>query len=201
MTTLPTPANALQESERMIELLEQRRDEFPHAEELLAIHRPTHQELERNKRITEQAVTAWRESLAHRWNCEIAGRRLYKQIYQQFTAFYGSADAPEVQLISRGGAEENSSPAELLVDLRRMEAALVVNNERLPFAAQRLSELGEVCTMLDEAIKATNAYESERRTSVLEQRMVQETYRRLCNATRRALTEHYGSQWLLEWSE
>lgn len=201
MTTLPTPVNALQDSERIIQLLEQRHDEFPHAEEFLAVHRPTHQELERNKQITEQAVTAWREALAYRWTCEIAGRRLYKQIYQQFTEFYGSADAPEVQLISRGGAEENSSPAELLVDLRRMEAALIVNSERLPFATQRLSELVDVCTSLDEAINATNVYESERRASVLEQRMVQETYRRLCHTTRQALAEHYGSQWLLEWSE
>lgn len=201
MTTLPAPADALQESARIIQLLEQRRGEFPCAEDFLAVHRPTHQALEHNKRIAEQAVAAWRASLAHRWNCEIAGRRLYKQIYQQFTEFYGSADAPEVQLISRGGAEDYSSPSDLLADLRRMEAALVVNRARLPFAAQRLGELGEVCAALDRAISDTRAYEAERRTSALEQRMAQETYRRLYKTTCAALAHHYGEAWLREWCE
>ncbi len=197
MTALLAPADALQQSERIIQLLEQRRGEFPCAEEFLAIHRPAHQELERNRQITERAVAAWRESLAHRWDCEVVGCRLYNQLYQQFVAFYGSA-APEVQLIARSGTEENSSPAELLADLRRMEAALLVNSKQLPFAAQRLAELSEVCAALDNAICKTNEHETARRESVLAQRMVQEAHRRLYGTTRQAFAQHYGEQWLLE---
>lgn len=201
MTALLAPTDALQQSERIIQLLEQRRGEFPCAEEFLAIHRPAHQELERNKQITERAVAAWRESLAHRWDCEVAGCRLYKQLYQQFVAFYGSATVPEVQLIARSGTEENSSPVGLLADLRRMEAALLVNSKQLPFAAQRLPELSEVCAALDNAISKTNECEAERRESALAQRMAQEAHRRLYGTVRQAFARHYGEQWLLEVEE
>ena len=201
MTALLAPADALQQSERIIHLLEQRRGEFPYAEELLAIHRPAHEELERNKQVTEQAVAAWRQSLAHRWDCEVAGCRLYKHVYQQFVAFYSSAAAPEVQLIARSSVEESSSPAELLADLRRMEAALLVNSKQLPFAAQRLAELSEVCAALDNAISKTNACEAARRASALAQRMAQEAHRRLYGTTRQAFAKHYGEQWLLEVEE
>ena len=46
MTTLPAPTDALAESQRLIAAIEQLRGELPFADDILAVHRPTHQELE-----------------------------------------------------------------------------------------------------------------------------------------------------------
>lgn len=192
MTTLLAPADALAESRRLMQVLEQHRGELPFADEFLAAHRPTHQQLEESRARADHAVAAWRAALAHRWDCEVAGRRLYKQIYQQMIAVYGSTDAPEVLLISRGGAEAESSPEELLSDLRRLEVALALNRAHLPFAAARLEHLSHICEALAEAVHAANLREAERRASVLTLRMVQELYRRRRDATRQALLNHYG---------
>lgn len=192
MTTLRAPADALTEAQRIIELLEQRHDELPFAAELLAAYRPAHAELARTKARGEQAVAAWQAALAQRWECEIAGCRSYKHIYQQLVAFYGSADAPEVQIVAYGGAEDHRTPSELLGDLRRMEAALRVSHARLPFAGQRLGELTQTCAALDAAIIATSARAAERRVAALEQRVVQEAHRRLNQAAQQQLAAFYG---------
>ena len=118
MTTLPAPTDALTESYRLITMIEQLRGELPFADDILALHRPTHHELEISAAKSEQAVAAWREALARRWESEVAGLRLYKRIVRQLAEHYGSEDAPEVQMLSRGGTKADSSPAELLT-LRR----------------------------------------------------------------------------------
>src|SRR5215212_5493232 len=116
MTTLPTPIDALAESQLLITMIEQLRAELPFADDILDLHRPAHHELEISAAKSEQAVTAWRAALARRWESEVAGLRLYKRIVRQLAEHYGGEDAPEVQMLSRG-AEAESSPSELLVDL------------------------------------------------------------------------------------
>ena len=189
MTILPAAGDALAESQRLIATLEQLRGELPIADDILALHRPTHQELAASTTKSEQAVTAWRGALARRWECEVAGRRLYKRIVRQLAEHYGSEHALEVQLFSRGGAEADSTPSELLVDLRRLQAALSVG---LAGASERLPEVEQACAALERAITDANLSETQRRVAVLDNRMAREAYRRVRGETRRLLIEHYG---------
>jgi hypothetical protein len=192
MTTLPPPTDALAESRHLIAALERLREEIPFADDVLALHRPTHHELEASYSKSERAVAAWRAALAQRWEREVAGRRLYKRIIRQYAEHYGSFDAPQVQALTRGEAEANSSPAELLTDLRRVQAALSIAAGTLAFAPERLAELEVACAELEAAITSANICETERRTAVLDSRMAGEAYRRARHETRRLLADHYG---------
>jgi hypothetical protein len=200
MTALLAPSDALAESQRLIAALERQRSLLPFADDILAMHRPTHANLERSSELSDGAVEAWRAALAQRWECEVAGRRLYKQVVRQLAEHYGDG-APEVQLLSRGDAEANSTPAELLHDLRRLQAALDLGVAALPFAAERLAEVERACAALQAAIDAAHVCEAQRRTAALDRRMAQEAYRRARAATRRALLDHYGDQIADEFAE
>jgi len=193
MTTLLPPRDALAESQRLIATIEERRGDLPLADRLLAIHRPTHRALESSYDRSEQAVAAWRAALAQRWECEVAGRRIYKRILRQIVERHGGEDAPEVQLLSRGGAEADSSPAELLADLRRLHAALAVGAGG-PAAGEQLVEIERVCGALESAIADVRLCETQRRVAVLDTRLASEAYRRARAETRRLLAEHYGEQ-------
>lgn len=193
------PPDALTDSKRLIAALERRRDELPFVEDMLAIHRPTHCELEDSRQRSEQAVEAWRDALARRWDCEIAGRRLYKHIFRQFVEYYGSATVPEVQMLSRGEAEADSTPSELLRDLRRLQAALTAS--AMPFADARQPEIDQVCGVLAVAISDADDREAQRRAAVLDRRMAQEAYRRARATTRRRLQEYYGEQIISDFAE
>jgi hypothetical protein len=198
MTTLPAPTDALAESQRLMTMIEQLRSELPFADDILASHRPTHYELEISAAKSEQAVAAWRGALARRWESEVAGLRLYKRIVRQLAEHYGSADAPEVQLLSRGGAEAESSPSELLADLRRLQAALSVG---LGLASERLPEVEQACAALERAITDANQSETQRRVAVLDNRMAREAYRRVRSQTRRLLVDHFGEHMAHEFTE
>jgi hypothetical protein len=198
MTTLPAPTDALAESQRLIATIERLRSELPFADDILALHRPTHHELETSATKSEQAVAAWRGALARRWESEVAGLRLYKRIVRQLAEYYGREDAPEVQMLSRGGADADSSPAELLADLRRLQAALSVG---LGFASERLPEVEQACAALQSAITEANQSETQRRVAVLDNRMAREAYRRVRGETHRLLVEHYGEHMAQEFTE
>lgn len=193
-TTLPAPTDIAAEARRLIDLLEQRRRELPFADQMLARLRTSLSALEYCTQITDRALGVWREALARRWEDEVRGRRLYRQIYQQMAEFYGSPEALELQVFSRGGAEVNSTPAELLADLRRIEAALGVQRARLPFAAQRLAELQQHCVELQETIDSASTAEAERRACVFDRRMAQESCWRANQVAHQALRTHYGER-------
>ena len=198
MTTLPAPTDALAESQRLIAMVERLRGELPFADDILALHRPTHHELETSATKSEQAVDAWRGALARRWDAEVAGLRLHKRIIRQLAEHYGGENAPEVQMLSRGGAAAESTPAELLADLRRLQAALSAG---LGFARERLPEVKRACAALESAITDANQSETQRRVAVLDNRMAREAYRRVRGETRRLLVEHYGEHMTHEFTE
>jgi hypothetical protein len=198
MTTLPAPTDALAESQRLIATIEQMRAELPFADDILALHRPTHSELESSATKSEQAVAIWRGALARRWESEVAGLRLYKRVVRQLAEHYGGEDAPEVQVLSRSGAETDSSPAELLMDLRRLQAALSVGQG---VASERLPEVEQACVELESAIREANNSETQRRVAVLDNRMAREAYRRARGETRRMLIEHYGDHLAQEFTD
>jgi hypothetical protein len=193
MTTLLAPDDVLSESQRLLAALTHLDAELPFAHEMIAAHKPVHLEIQRTHEQSEQAVSLWRGALARRWECEVSGRRLYKRILRKMVDFYGSEHAPEVQLLSRSGAEANSSPSELLADLRRLHAALDVGSA--PFYDFRLqTQIEQECAALQQAIAETNTHENERRNAVLDHRMAREAYRRLRSETLRRLQMHYGDQ-------
>ena len=198
MTTLLAPSDALAESQRLIATIERLRGELPFADDILALHRPTHHELATSATKSEQAVDAWRAALARRWEAEVAGLRLYKRIVRKLAEHYGSERAPEVQMLSRGGADAESSPTELLTDLRRLQAALSVG---LGFARERLPEVEQACAALESAITDANQSETQRRVAVLDNRMAREAYRRVRGETRRLLVEHYGGHMAHDFAE
>lgn len=190
MTVVPPSADALAESQRLIDALEQHRGDLPFAEAALETHRTMHRELEQAHSSSAQAVIEWRAALARRWDCEVTGRRLYKHILRQLVEHYGEDSAP-VKLISRGGAEAESTPAELLEDLRRLSATLAL--EGMPEEIAARAPLVEAeCLELARAIGQVSASEHRRRQTVLDDRMVREVYRRVRGETGRALSLHYG---------
>ncbi|HNP73128.1 MAG TPA: hypothetical protein PLO33_14675 [Kouleothrix sp.] len=187
MNTTLAPTETLAESRRLIATLEQLRGDLPFADELLAAHIPRQHELEQTYARSEQAVAAWRAALARRWECEVAGRRLYKRTLRRLIEQHGGEHAPAVQLLSRGGAEADSTPSELLADLRRLLAAASV-------AGERQDEIAHSCTALEAAIGNAARCETERRNAVIDHRLASEAYRRTRAETQQRLGAYYGER-------
>ncbi len=194
MTTLPSPNDAIADSARLIAILERHHQDVPEIESLLTAHRTTHYQMATSYRASEDAIAAWRAALARRWTCEIAARRLHKQTLRQIVQHYGTAEAPTIRLISRGGAEADSTPAELLEDMRRLHAVLSLEVESLPFAGQRLNEIAQSCAALETAIHDVAESERRHRTAVLDLRIAREVYRRMRRETYQTLVSRLGDQ-------
>jgi hypothetical protein len=180
-----------------MDAIEQRRAELPFAELILTSHRQIHHELERLHQASEAAVEAWRAALARRWEYEIHGRRLYKQSLRQIADYLGE-DAPQIQMISRGGDEANSTPLELLQDLRRVQACLLVAVNQLPFATERSEQIEALCSALEQAIDAASLSAARRRDAALDYRMAREAFRRVAEETFGKLSAHYGERFMQE---
>ncbi|MFN8569750.1 MAG: hypothetical protein U0Z44_19980 [Kouleothrix sp.] len=161
-----------------------------------AAHRPTHSELEAAHTRSQHTIAAWRTALAQRWNAEVAGRRLHKRIVRELIAYYGSESAPEIQLLSRGGAEADKVMPNgfSLADPRRLQAALAINLGRA--RSRRAPGRARPDVALGRAIEAANRCETQRRSAVLDQRMAGEAYRRIRTEARRKLRAHYGDHLL-----
>ncbi|MDW8148117.1 MAG: hypothetical protein RMJ48_17705 [Roseiflexaceae bacterium] len=194
MTTLPSPHDAIANSAKLIAILERHYKDAPEIEALLDAHRVTHQQMTTSYHVSEEAIAAWRAALARRWACEIAARRLYKQTLRQLIQHYGTAETPTIRLISRGGAEADSTPAELLEDMRRLHAVLSLEAATLPFAEQRLAEILQSCETLECAINDVAECERRRRAAVLDLRIAREVYRRMRRETYQALVNRLGDQ-------
>jgi hypothetical protein len=200
MSSAPMSNESMLESLRLIDALEQRRTELPFADTLLSTHKTVHGELEHCHDLSTAAVDSWRAALAQRWDYEVAARRLYKQILRQLAEHYGE-DAPQMHMVSRGGAEANSSPTELLEDLRRLQALLMVITGQLDFAAGQLEQLTTICRELELAIETARMAEHRRREAVLDSRMAREAFRRTCEETFGVLSAHYGERFVEEFQE
>lgn len=194
MTTLPSPQDAIADSAKLIAILERHHKDAPEIEALLDAHRATHHQMTTSYQTSEEAIASWRAALARRWTCEIAARRLYKQTLRQLVQYYGTAETPTVRLISRGGAEADSTPAELLEDMRRLHAVLSLEAATLPFAEQRLAEIAQSCETLERAINDVAECERRRRAAVLDLRIAREVYRRMRHETCQTLMSQLGDQ-------
>jgi hypothetical protein len=197
MTASTVATSVLHESQRIIQELERRQHSLPFVAHLLALHHTAHYTLEDCEAISEQAVDVWRAALAQRWDYEVEARRLYKQVVRQLSDQYGET-APLIHLITRGGAEINSSPSELVEDLQRLSAALTVEILNLPFASDRIAEINQIRSQLQGAIVVAQQTEQQRRNAVLENRMAREAFRRTSEATLGKLAAHYGERFHTE---
>jgi hypothetical protein len=193
MTAITPDIDPLAESQRLIAALERHAADLPFAAEHLALHRPMYQTLVRCKTASDSAVAAWRAALAQRWEWEVRGRRVYKQLQRLYVEHYGSDEHPRVQLVTSSEDDVDSSPSKLLTDLRRIQNDLTLNAKDLPFA-ERIHELTYVCARLEQAIAESATCETARRYSVVERRMAQEAYLRARNSTQGAIRSHYGEQ-------
>lgn len=191
MTTRPAIEEAIADSQKLLVLLEQHAPEVPYLDGRIAHHCDIQAELERCSAESRDAVEAWRAALARRWDCEVAGRRLYKQNLRQMTEFFGEG-APQVTLLSRGGAEANSTPNELYEDLLRLQAGLQLQRAVFPGAHERSQAVGVCATELNHAIEIARRAELRRRSAVLDGRMACETFRRAWEQTFTHLADHYG---------
>lgn len=151
--------------------------ELPSIRDELERHLKLRYELERRQLEAEEALANWRTALARRWKCEVAGQRLYTQIYRQLESFYG-ADAAYLQIINPTRSGVARTADELLADLQRLMASCELMEPRPDFIEARLVELAEAVLQLDQALTRTSQCEELRRTAMLSHRLAQGTFRR-----------------------
>jgi hypothetical protein len=167
----------------LIQLLEQHRSTLPFAEEELANHLLWQRNLDGHRQRLEQALSAWRLSLAQRWECEVAAQRVFSSVQRQLIAFYREDRRYTLPLQISNAL----TPTDLLANLRQMEHLLKRLVPQPPFAVSALDELSQCATALADAIKLTAQRESERRGIQLEQRMSLNQYQVECSRTRQLL--------------
>lgn len=150
---------------------------LPSIRDELECHLKLRHELEQRQIAAEEALAHWRTALARRWKCEVAGQRLYTQIYRQLETFYG-ADATYLQIINPARSGVARTTDELLADLQRIMAFCELMEPRPDFIEIRMIELAETVFQLDEALTRTSQCEELRRTAMLSHRLAQGTFRR-----------------------
>jgi hypothetical protein len=131
-----------------------------------------HRELETHQEKSEQALAAWRAALTHRWQCEIEGQRRYMLLVQQLRDHYGD-DSPQLQAVLPGHTTYTGSAEDLLHDMQRLHAALLLLTAA-PVSAHSIDELDAACAALAHALSETRRCETERRTTSLDRRLAQD---------------------------
>lgn len=164
--------------------------ELPSIRDELEHHLKLRHELEQRQIEAEEALANWRTALARRWKCEVAGQRLYTQIYRQLEAFYG-ADATYLQIINPTRSGVARTADDLLADLQRLMASCELMEPRPDFIEVRLVELAETVFQLDEALTRTSHCEGLRRTAMLSHRLAQGTFRRSIQRVRSQVQSCY----------
>lgn len=188
MTALTTN-DALTESQQVAAMLERHAAVLPPGAPQVKQLLLACQLFERCQQQSDAAVTAWRTALAHRWACEIAGRRIYKHVQRQYLEWYGPESLELQRVTSYDG---NFSPADLLADLRRIQAdlALLASCNNL---AHNHGDVTAAAEQLEATIHTAAVCEATRRGAVLERRIAQDAFRRARAAAQRGLAEHAGA--------
>lgn len=178
---------------RLVALLEHHCEAFPPLEEELAQQRSLAHMLAEHQLRGEQSLSAWRAALSRRWECEVSAQRAYSAAQRQLAAYYGP-DAAYAQLIAPAHPGNASTPADLLHEVRRLEASLELLSARPPFAAEALGSLRAAGDALAVAIDESARCEAERRSLLLEQRMVASLYERAYARARRQIVRYLPEQ-------
>jgi hypothetical protein len=172
-------------------MLELRRSELPFADEELARHQTLRKALDEQFTRGEQALSSWRAALSQRWEAEVSGQRAYSSIRRQIASYFGS-DATYLQLVAPSQPTTALTAGNLLADMRRLEASLALLRPRPPFAEEGLDRMRAAGDRLSAAIEWSEHCESERRRALIEQRMANNLYERVCQKTRRLMASHTG---------
>ncbi len=181
----------LADSNRMVALLERYRTDLPFVDKELTLHQSLRHELETHQRAGERSLAEWRQALARRWECEIAGQRFYMHMHRQLCDYFG-ADSPYLKIMLPDNTRSARTAVELLNDLRRLQASLEILQPQPPFVCLELPALTQVCTDLEEALNWTQRCEAQRRTAMLEQRLAHNVYYHARAQTQRLLNEYIG---------
>ncbi|MCU0491136.1 MAG: hypothetical protein MUD01_06095 [Chloroflexaceae bacterium] len=174
----------------LLALLEQQHTTLPTGHEELLKHREHRRQLEQQQRLCDRTLEEWRVALAHRWECEVLGQRLYLHIQTELRDYLGE-NAAYLQLVA---PTPHSDAVGLLADLRRTEASLLLMQPRPAFVAERLAQLAAACHDLDEALSWTSRAEADRRAALHAMRLLEQAHQRLCEQTRRLLNEYAGAR-------
>jgi hypothetical protein len=174
---------------RLISLLERHSDQLPLLDEELTRHRSIAHAMVEQTRRAEISLNAWRVALAHRWDCEIAAQRAYSVLLRQLGLYYGG-DPAYILLIAPPNPGAAITPAELLRDMRRLEASLELLSPRPPFADEAGERLRRSADDLALAIEQTDRCEAERRSILAEQRLASQLLQRAYERTHSLLTRH-----------
>jgi hypothetical protein len=173
MTQTVSPShNILEESEQLIADLQQHPTASAQVQDMLKHHMALREELKHRQEQSEQSLAAWRAALQRRWHCEIAGQRVYTRIVQQLRNFFGP-DSPQLQVIGPHPAEFVGSAADLLNDMWRLHATLLILQPDLPCEAETIAQFELACQNLDAALSDTAYYEEQRRRTSVEFHMAQ----------------------------
>jgi hypothetical protein len=170
-------------------MLETRRAELPFADEELARHRTLRDALAAQRALGEQALADWRQALAQRWRAEVSGQRTYTAVQRQIAGYFGN-DAMYLQLVAPSQPSSALTAANLLADMRRLEASLALLRPRPPFAEESLAQMREAGDRLAAAIEWSEHCENARRRVLIEQRLATNLYDRVCQKTRRLVAAH-----------
>ncbi|NJL35197.1 MAG: hypothetical protein HC893_16770 [Chloroflexaceae bacterium] len=199
MTQINSPYyQTLYESNRLITLLESYADRCLFARDALARHRMLHNQLDAHRVRSEHALAAWRAALSHRWQCEIEGQRLYNHILEHARLSFGTESAEVKALVHSRIGTQAGSAEDLLDDMRRMHAALLLMQPSSPVLLEHIAQLAVACTRLEQALDATHRRETERRNATLERRLTYDACERAFAETMLMLVEHLGIPSLTE---
>jgi hypothetical protein len=175
----------VEDSSQLLALLERRQSELPAARDLLDRHRELHHELLHRQQNGERALEEWRRALARRWECEVAGQRLYMNVQRELVAYFGPSS--QALLIFLHGDDRERDATQLLADLRRLHAALAITRGVPAAATEHLPELARACDALDEALRWSNRCEQQRHRAFLDRHLSQQAYQQVRERTERAL--------------
>jgi hypothetical protein len=173
-------------------MLELRRTEIPFADEELAHHRALRSALDEQIARGEQALADWRAALSQRWEAEVNGQRAYSAVLRQIADYFGN-DTIYLQLVAPSYPATALTASNLLADMRRIEASLALLRPRPPFAEESLARMRAAGDSLAAAIAWSERCEEERRRVLIEQRMANNLYERVCQKTRRLLADHIST--------
>ncbi len=188
-----TTAAVLDDSTRLIEMLESHRTMLPFADTELHRYQSMRHELQTYQQASERARKEWRVALTQRWQYEIQGLRLYMHIYRILSDYFG-ADSPHLHLVATSNTSGTVTAEDLLVDLRRTYAAIVVLQNTLPQLASYITRLDETCAAIEQSITATVYWDQQRRSAIIAQRVAHDAYQRSCINTRQRIEQHLGEQ-------
>ncbi len=187
----------LDDSARLIAALQKRAMLAPCVQDALAYHTQLHRELEAAQVESERALLDWRTALTQRWDCEVKGQRIYMQILEQLCDNYGD-DSPEVRVISPDHTPLVGTALDLLHEMQRLHASLLLMKPALMLNGVSLSQLEAACARLEQALIETQNCETRRRKAGVISRMVQQTCQRAITETQRSLNERLGKRITLE---